>query len=194
MKKIAIITIFILVFLNFGCLSLKEAYIPQSLLTNGWYEDFGSEEKGSGFLGIGKWSTKIYKNGDVSYLSVTSMKFLIMQSKDKLLDMVEKDIKNQAEKYGIEIIESNKTYGEREILKGHKTFFVIYEGIKGTHNYRIIGEVWSCSKSGISVICMGYSDLSEIDGIEGWHRIVADPEGSIDGIVGDGLIYNVVCH
>jgi len=186
---------FLFIISNSGCLSLRESYIPQNLLTDGWYEDFGSEEKGSGFLGLSKWSTKVYRKGDVAYLSVTSVKSLIMESKEKLLEKVEDDIEKQAHKYGIEIISSSRTYGSREIAKGHKTLFVIYNGSKGGHDYKIIGEVWSCSKSGISVICMGFSDVSEVEGIKGWQKIVSDPEGSIDDLVGDdGLIYNVICH
>lgn len=185
--------LFILI-LSLGCLSLKEAYVPAELLKDGWYEDVGSEERGSAFLGIQKWSTKVYRKGDVSYLSVTSLKFIIMQSRNNLIEKVEEDIKEQAERYGIVLDDESKISGERETFKGHKTSFVIYNGTKGESTYRIIGEVWSCSKSGISVICMGFSNIDEVDGIQGWRQMVADPYGSIDGIKGEGLIYKVVCH
>jgi len=178
-----------------GCLSLKEAYVPQDLLINGWYEDFKDEEKGSSFFGMEKWSTKVYKKGEFAYLSVTSIKFIVMSGREELLEKVESDIKHQAAKYGIEVEPESRISGERKNARGHETSFVIYTGKKNSHLYRFIGEVWSCSKSGISVICMGFADISEIDGIEGWKKIVGDPEGSIEGIEdSNGLIYNVVCH
>lgn len=194
-KEIITISILLLILLNIGCLSLKEAYIPQHLLTDGWYESLGSEEKGSDILGLNKWSTKVYKNGEVSYLSVTSLKSLIMQSKEELFKRIERDIKDQADRYGIYIIDGSRISGSREVASGHRTTFILYNGTKGYHNYRIIGEIWVCSRSGTSIICMGFSDLSDVYGIYGWRKIVADPEGSIEGISGnDGLIYNVVCH
>ena len=198
MKEYYSFLVFLLLLLSIvqsGCLSLREAYVPRDLLTDGWYEDFEDEEKGSGLLGMEKWSTKVYRKGDTAYLSVTSLRFIILHDKEKLLEKVDADILNQAVKYGINMNYSSRINGKRETCEGHETVFVVYTGEKDGHEYRFIGEVWSCSKSGISVICMGYADVSEIDGIRGWKEMVEDPEGTIEGLKGEnGLIYNVVCH
>jgi len=198
MKEYYSFLVFLLLLLSIaqsGCLSLREAYVPRDLLTDGWYEDFEDEEKGSGLLGMEKWSTKVYRKGDTAYLSVTSLRFIILHDKEKLLEKVDADILNQAVKYGINMNYSSRINGKRETCGGHETVFVVYTGEKDGHEYRFIGEVWSCSKSGISVICMGYADVSEIDGIRGWKEMVEDPEGTIEGLKGEnGLIYNVVCH
>ena len=99
---------FLLSIVQSGCLSLREAYVPQDLLTDGWYEDSKDEEKGSSLLGIEKWSTKVYRKGDVAYLSVTSLRFIILHDKEELLKKVDTDIMNQAVKYGININYSSK--------------------------------------------------------------------------------------
>lgn len=197
MKKMAFL--FMVIFLLFtfysGCLSLRVAYIHDKFLNNGWIEDTGSEEEGSSLLGLEKWITKIYRKGDFAYLSLTSLKFIIVRDKNKLIEDVEEDIKQQAFKYGIAINMSSKICGQRKNAEGHDTRFVVFNGEKDGQTYKFIGEVWTCSKSGISVICMGFADVSEFEGIIGWREMVGDPKGTIEGINDpDGLIYNVVCH
>jgi len=170
------------------------AYVPDEFLTDGWHEDKGEEETGSSYFGIEKWAIKVYKRGDSS-LTVASLKTIIMIDKENLLERVENDIFSAAERYGISLDETSEIKGERWLLNGHNSLFVIYNGSKGYRHYKFIGEVWSCSKSGISVICMGLADITEIDGLQSWEKMVGDPSGIIDGITrDDALIYNVNCH
>ena len=97
--------------------------------------------------------------------------------------------------YSITIDRSSKREGDRMLGNGHESSYIIYNGTKEGKTYRMIGEVWSCTQSGVSIICMGLTDLSSVNGMINWEKIVGDPEGNIDEIDrSDGLIYNVKCH
>jgi hypothetical protein len=179
-----VVSILLSLFLLSGCLELRVAYLPDSFLTGGWHE--ADRESGSSYLGIERWTSIVYKNGE-SYLRVTTIKTLIMMDREELLKMTLEMI----ERNGYDI--SNRSGGHRVTANGHESSYVVYNGTKGFDKYKIIGEVWSCSRSGISVTCIGLAKVSEVAGLENWREIVADLEGSI-GVVGNGMIYNINCH
>ncbi|HEB37440.1 MAG TPA: hypothetical protein ENI14_02115 [Thermoplasmatales archaeon] len=188
-----IISSFLLLSLS-GCLELRVAYIPDNLLTNGWHENVEKEESGSSYFGLEKWNILVYENGDVSALTITTIKTLIMMDKEELLKKIDSDIRNTCGDYGITIEGQSKVSGSRMLVNGHESRYVIYNGTKNSEDYKIIGEVWSCSYSGISVMCIGMAKISDIKGLESWREIAGDPYGSIEGIKGEGLIYNINCH
>ncbi len=192
--KIFLGLIFTILTLSSGCLELREAYIPSNILTNGWNENIGDREQGSNYFGLEKWFSETYENKDAS-LTVTTIKTLIMMDMKKLSKKVDEDILSSCGERRITVDMNSRIQGERIIKEGHKTTFIIYNGSKEDRLYRIIGEVWSCSKSGTSIICLGIIDMSSIYGELNWEKIVGDPYGNIDDIKrDDGLIYNVNCH
>lgn len=189
-----IILLLLLIFLP-GCLTLKQAYIPDQILTEGWHENKSETEEGSNYFGFEKWYSITYENGESSSLTVTTIKTLIMMDKPDLLKKADEEMFNAASSYGITINQGSKTQGNRVLGNGHESSYVIYNGTKENRKYRMISEVWSCSKSGVSIICMGLTDLSNVNGLVNWEKIVGDPDGNIDDAErNDGLIYNVKCH
>jgi hypothetical protein len=76
---------------------------------------------------------------------------------------------------------------------------------------RFIGETWNCDKSGTSVICIGYaqvtnnSDYNSEFNLTYWAKIIGDKDGTFlqkypsyfsfgSFIDSNGLIFNVKCH
>lgn len=175
-----------------GCLSLREAYVPDYILKNGWRENTEKEERGTGLFGFEKWSIKVYEKSDVAWLTITTLKTLFLYEKKKLLDMVVKGIERECKDKEIQLEEVGG--GSRELMNGHKSKFVLFNGTDGENRYKIIGEVWACAQSGTSIMCIGMAKVSEIEGLVAWKELVRDPNGSIEGLKGEGLIYCVKCH
>lgn len=195
---IAFLIILVVIFaVVFSGNQLKQAYIPHDFLDDGWCEDLVERDSGSQFLGLGKWGSLTY-NIDcnyTTYLTITTIKTLVMMSEKELRDKTGETME-KALNIGIMLEEDTKITGERLLKNGHKTMYVIYNGIDTSKNpceqVKIIGEVWNCGKSGASVICLGFAQItdnahnnSEINTTY-WEKIVGDGE--------DGLIYNVICH
>jgi len=191
--QVAIIILITFIFLACGCLTLREAYVPDVALKDGWIEDTEKEEEGSSFLGLEKWSIKVYEKNDVAWLTVTTLKTLFLEERGKLLERVESGIRKDCKDMGINV-EEKGFKGSRELQNGHNSYFVIFNGSDGKNAYKVIGEVWSCSISGISVMCVGMAKVTELDGLIAWREIVSDPRGTIDSAKGNGLIYSVKCH
>jgi hypothetical protein len=80
-----------------------------------------------------------------------------------------------------------------------------------TEQVRFIGETWNCDKSGTSVICIGYaqvtnnSDNNSGVNLKYWAKIIGDKDGTFlqkypsyfsfgSFIDSNGLIFNVKCH
>ena len=199
-KKILIIVTFILLLiLTFsGCVTLSRAYIPDSIINNGWHENTALRNTGSQFLGLEKWSSSTYEiNGKYpATLTVTTLKTLILpdegELQNRITETIEETFKNR-----IQLNES--IVGERTIVKQHKTIYTLYNGtdkIDGK-KVKIIGEVWNCGSSGTSIICIGFAYISDadIENTENWEKIVMDPQATIENIIGEeGLIYNIACH
>jgi hypothetical protein len=202
---IIIVVIFAVVFSNN---QLNTAYIQHDFLGVNWCEDIGERDSGSQLLGLEKFSSLTYRiDGKYpAYLTIMTIKTLVMMSENELRDKTAESIEQTLEK-GIVVDKATEVSGGRILKNEHNTMYVMYDGNDTSKNppekIKIIGEVWSCGTSGISIICIGIAqitdnlhDNSEVN-ISHWEKIVRDNVGTF-GIAGfhgeDGLIYNVICH
>jgi hypothetical protein len=204
-KHIWILIMIILLTLTIlsGCVNIKCAYIPDEILSNGWYENLSLRNTGLHFLGMEKWCSSVYeyKGKYSSSLTVTTIKSLLLADEDEMNEKTQEIIENNFIE-NIQLNVSTKITGERTLYNSHKTKYIIYEGIDviKKNKIKIIGEVWNCGVSGSSVICIGIAYISDeekplIYNIENWEKIIVDPIGSIENHTGEnGLIYNINCH
>jgi hypothetical protein len=186
-----------------GCININCAYIPDSVNTGGWIENLSLRNTGSQFLGLEKWCGSVYEINSKypAYLTVTTLKTLVLNDEEELQRITIEIIENTFQD-SIQINENTKITGERTLQKTHKTMYMIYNGKDITNNnkIKIIGEVWNCGTSGISIICIGIAYISSNDNptnenTENWRKIVMDPNGTIGNFTGEeGLIYNIYCH
>lgn len=186
-----------------GCVSIDCAYIPDLIINDGWYENLSLRNTGSQFLGFEKWCGSVYEiNGKYpASLTVTTLKTLILtdeeELKKKTIETIEKTFQDS-----IELNESTKIKGERTLLKNHRSIYMIYQAkdVNKNEKINIIGEVWNCGTSGVSIICIGIAYITNnenptVENTDNWEKIVMDPGGKIGNFTGDnGLIYNVNCH
>ena len=206
---IAFLIILVVIFaVVFSGNQLKQAYIHNDFLDDGWCEDLVERDSGSQFLGLEKWGSLTYKIdcNYTTYLTITTIKTLVMMSEKELRDKTGETMK-KALNIEIMLEEDTKIKGERLLKNGHKTMYIVYNGTdtskKPYEQVKIIGEVWNCGKSGTSIICLGFAQItdnahsnSEINTTY-WEKIVRDKKGTFgtEGFQGeDGLIYNVICH
>jgi hypothetical protein len=182
------------------------AYIPNTILTDGWYENQALRETGTQILGLEKWCSITYeKTGRYpASLTVTTLKTLILMDEQELLDKTRVTL-TASLPANIIINESTIIEGDRMVLMNHKTHFIAYDGVDTSNalneTVKLIGEIWNCPTSGISIICTGIAyitnntDDPNIEHTENWETIVQDPNGVITPQTGkNGLIYNVICH
>ena len=206
---IAFLIILVVIFaVVFSGNQLKQAYIHHDFLDDGWCEDLVERDSGSQFLGLEKWGSLTYKIdcNYTTYLTITTIKTLVMMGEKELRDKTGETME-KALNVGIILEEDTKITGDRLLKNGHKTMYIIYNGTDTSKNpceqVKIIGEVWNCGKSGTSIICLGFAQItdnahnnSKINTTY-WEKIVGDKEGTFgtEGSQGeDGLIYNVICH
>jgi len=186
-----------------GCVNIKCAYIPDEILSNGWYENLSLRNTGLHFLGMEKWCSSVYelKGKYPASLTLTTIKSILLADEDEINKKIQKIIKENF-KDNIQLNESTRITGERTLINSHKTKYIIYEGLDiiKKNKIKIIGEVWNCGISGSSIICIGIAYISNeenpfVEYIENWKKIVIDPNGSIENLIGqNGLINNVICH
>ncbi len=206
---IAFLIILVVIFaVVFSGNQLKQAYIHHDFLDGGWCEDLVERDSGSQFLGLEKWGSLTYKIdcNYTTYLTITTIKTLVMMGEKELRD---KTGETMEKALNVEIMpeEDTKITGGRLLKNGHKTMYIVYNGTDTSKNsyeqIKIICEVWNCGKSGTSVICLGFAQItdnahnnSEINTTY-WEKIVGDKKETF-GTEGfqreDGLIYNVICH
>jgi len=186
---------------------LKQAFIHHDFLDENWCEDLEERDGVSQFFleRLGSFTYKIDCN-HTAYITITTIKNLVMMNEKELRDKTSETIEKALE-MGIMLDKDIKIMGERLLKNGHKTMYVIYNGNDTSKNpierVKIIGEVWNCGKSGTSVICLGFAqitdnahNISEIN-TKYWGKIVGDEEGTFgvkDFQREDGLIFNVICH
>lgn len=208
----ALIAVFIIVVVIFAVLfsnnQLNTAYIHHDFLGMDWCENIGERDSGSQLLGLEKFSSLTYRiDGKYpAYLTIMTIKTLVMMSENDLRDKTAETIEQTLEK-GIVVDKTTEVSGGRILKNEHNTMYVMYDGNDTSKNppekIKIIGEVWNCGTSGTSVICIGVAQItdnlhenSEIN-ISHWEKIIRDNVGTF-GIAGfrgeDGMIYNVICH
>lgn len=203
------IFIFIVVFLAviWPSPQLSPAYVSDEFLCNGWSEDLDERSCVFQTFGFDKWCSLTYRINDSypAYLSVTTFKTLFMINEDDLeLKTIESIMENACQQ-GIFIDNNTKISGTRILENGHITKYVTFKGNDTLKNpierIKIIGEVWNCGTSGISIICIGVAqvtdhahNISDLN-VNNWKKIVTDDIGSIEGFFGEeGLIFNLKCH
>jgi hypothetical protein len=207
-----IIAVFIIAVVFFAVVfssnQINTAYIEHDYLGVDWCEDIGERDSGSQLLGLERFSILTYRvdNKYPAYLTIMTIKTFVMMSENDLRDKTVELIEQALEKVLV-VDKSTEISGGRMLKNGHNTMYVIYDGNDTSKNppeqIKIIGEVWSCGKSGTSVICIGVAQItdnlhgnSEVN-ISHWEKIVRDEAGSFgsENLLGeDGLIYNVICH
>jgi hypothetical protein len=202
---IVLLILYILFFLNND---LNVAFINDEFLDNEWYENLEYREINSKLFGLENWVSLRYETDKIykCYLTITTIKSLFLLDENELHYKINEEIESIFEN-GVEIDKNSKISGERFLKNGHKSLFSIYDGFDNTKNssekIKVIIEVWNCGIEGKSIICMGYSQLSDnyhknsdINTIY-WEKIVGDMKGTfgIDNFIrNDALIYNVICH
>lgn len=209
------IIIVIVLAIAFSGRELFPAYVPYNV-RGGWDEDIDERRGDSQLLGLESWCSFTYRNNNSSYpayLTVTTMKTFFMMNENELMEKTRETIIEKASKQGINITETKK--GERKLQNGHKTMYIVYNGTESSENVseqvKFIGETWNCEKSGNSIICIGYIQVtdnahnnSELN-LKYWAKIICDKEGTFveeyestdffdDFIDPTGLIFNVKCH
>lgn len=211
-----IIIVIILTFVFSGS-DYTPAYVPYDIRDE-WYEDINERRSDSQFFGLESWSSYTYRNTNdshPSYLTVTTMKSFFMMNENELKDKTRKTIIEKASEQNITINEKTLISGERVLKNGHRTMYVIYNGTYNSsnniENVKFIGETWNCDKSGTSIICIGYSQVTDktinksVLNLRFWAKIVGDKEGTFmenyrttdfydDFLDINGLLYNVKCH
>lgn len=194
------ITIFLMLMAT-GCVELKTAYIPPEVLPNEWIEVTSLKNTGIEFLGLEKWSSVTYEiQGEIdASLTVTTINTLVLTDEDELIDHVNATINSIfKDRFSLTL----EIEDSRDLSTQHTSKYMIYTGENCSTNgsVRIIGEVWNCGVTGVSVICLGFVFTSSnssvlINRTIPWSMIIGDPGGSIDGHVNEsGLIYSVRCH
>lgn len=202
-KKILItVTVMLILLVTFsGCVTLSRAYVPDSIVSDGWHENTALRNTGSQFLGLEKWSSSTYEiNGKYpASLTVTTVKSLVLPDegdlKNRITETIEETFQNRVQL-------NDSIVGERTLLEQHTTMYILYNGTDKVNDekVKIIGEVWNCGTSGTSIICIGFAyitdaDDPDIENTENWQKIVMDPQGKVEGNIGEeGLIYNINCH
>jgi hypothetical protein len=197
-----VIFLFLLTFFS-GCVSIKYPHIPDMILSNGWYENTSLRNTGIQFLGLEKWCSSVYEiHGKYpASLTVTALKTLFLTNENELFKKTLQSIEDTFQKQ-VTINESTQITGTRVVEKNHQTMYVVYDGLSTKYNEKIklIGEVWNCGSSGISLICIGLAyitnnDFPDLEYTENWKKIIMDSFGIIENVSGEnGLIYNIQCH
>jgi hypothetical protein len=201
---VIILVIFIFIISNS---QFTPAYVPDSFLEDTWTESLEDRNSGSQLLGLSKWYSLTYEvKGDYpAYLTVASFKNFLMMNEDELKDKTMETIEKETLAQGLDIDLVSRIDGERILKNNHKTMYIIYTGNDSTKDpvekIKIIGEVWNCGQSGVSIICIGVAQITDFahnNSVENtiyWEKILRDENGKIDDSQGeDGLINNVLCH
>jgi hypothetical protein len=192
-----IILIVIILTVFFSSNDMTKAFIEDNVLGSMWHEDIEERTDKSQLFGLENFASFTYKNSNQTYpayVTVTSIKLLFMMNEDDLLKTTENTL-DEASEQGIYIEKDTKTSGFRELVNGHKTTYIMYNGSDNSkepsERIKIIGESWNCGSSGTSIICIGVAQItdnannnSKIDTTY-WEKIIGEK---------NGLISNVKCH
>jgi hypothetical protein len=222
MKAVArrrLIGLVLLAALTAGCVSLTPAGVPVQALddgsNNGWEADPANSTGVSG-----GWTQKQAVNaylddadddrGHPGRMSVHSLRTLLSPDREELRDRVRTQLRENAENNGLEL-ESQTSEGQRELANGARSYYVGFNATAQTEGsvfasdaeVRILGEVFRCT-GGATVVVTGSAQVSESESVGGvqtsedrdprtWAEIVRDPQGTIDGHRGQGLVYRIAC-
>jgi len=208
-----IVIILIIITIIFSSNSITEAYIDDKYISDGWSEDINDRDYGERLFGLEKQASFTYRINDnyPAYVSVTTIKTLFMMNEKELFDKTIETIMTETKNQNILLNASSEITGSRVLNNTHKTNYVIYDGTDNSKNIseeiKIIGESWNCARSGTSIICIGYAQITDNAGnntsisLNNWARILKDKDGTFINVYGsnifqgeNGLIFNVICH
>jgi hypothetical protein len=207
-----------------GCLGLDPAQVPADLVQggggNGWrFNDTASDdEPQSRSFGLVRFQSLSYEDkgdegGYPARLSLTTLRTVLAPSEEDLRDRARTRVRERAAASGITLEDDPET-GSRILASDYESLYFVYDGnatqAEGDFFTRdapvkILGEVWTCSSSRTSVAVVGLAQVADVRYVGGnaiveepddrnWREIVADPDGSIEGVTGrDGLVYNMEC-
>ncbi|MEF8880143.1 MAG: hypothetical protein V5A64_07130 [Candidatus Thermoplasmatota archaeon] len=203
LTTVFIITVIILAVL-FSGRGLYTARISSTdqVLEDKWYLE-EDRQHGEDFLGLEQWSSLAYVNENETYpayLTVTTIKTLFMMGEKELYEKTRQTILDKTKDQNITIDKKTEKSGGRVLNDGHQTSYLIFNGTdSSSEKIKIIGESWNCDKSGTSIICIGFAQVTNnnVSHYGFWKKIIRDSSGSFgkNGYMGDdGLIFNVKCH
>lgn len=214
-----LVTAAVLLVSTSGCVGLTPAEVPGSALDvgsgNGWTRnDDGFEEVSGGVLQ--KQAQRAYHDravddeGFPGNLTVISIATLLSPDREDLKDRVREQLAEQARQSGLELDDQVRE-GQRRVADGALSFFIVFNGTatEGDGLYtegmrvKILGEVFRCT-GGPTVVATGSAQVEGTEQIgdvqtdrrydpETWAEIVRDPEGTIEGFTGAGLVYRIAC-
>ena len=188
--------------------NLELAYVPNSVLGSQWHEDLNERIIESNPFDIEKFGRLVYKNDGSypAYISITTIKSFFMFEEEDL----QKKITDAIELTSLDSIlldNDSKLLGRRTLENGHESLFIIYNGTDKTNlrdeDIKIIGEVWNCGISGISIVCVGVAQITDnthnnsMNFFDNWIKIIKDEAGTFGAELftgDDGLIANIICH
>ena len=201
-----VILICIVLVVSSGCVSVTNAYIPSAVLTDGWYENTALRNTLTQFLGLEQVLSVTYEvqGSFPASLTVMTLKSLVLMDEAELQKKT-RDTIFTTMKASIELNSTPRLTGERVLLNGHRTMYMVFSGIdtanESAGKVNVIGEVWNCATSGTSIICIGIAytthtmNQSTTTNTTNWKKIVIDKDTSIDYFKGEnGLIPHVICH
>lgn len=205
-----------------GCVELAPARIPDRLIEgrggNGWEKNLTASQEEPEGGAFSKSQALVYEDrrSDEGYpgtLTVSTLRTLMRPTEERVRDVVQEKIREEAESRGLRI-EGAPATGERKLANGETSLWFLYNGTVEssggffqTRNARmkIYGEVFQCAQQKTVVAIVGLAQITDVRSVGGvqlpseadpttWREIAADPRGSIEGIRGsDGLAYNVAC-
>jgi len=211
------VIIVIIIAILFSNTNLISAYVPSNVLGDDWIEKHNERDQGSKFFGLESWNSFTYRNDNISYpayLTVTTMKTIFMMDENDLIEKTKETIFKETSKQNISINRESENNGQRILKNGHKTRYIVFNGTEYfSNNYseeiKFIGEAWNCEKSGTSIICIGFAQITSKNNsdlnLTYWADIISDKFGVFakkyknkafydDFFDINGLIYNVKCH
>lgn len=220
MARLGLAAVLIACLLTAGCVSLAPSEVPDSSLDastgNGWRYDPANSSDVSGGL-FSKRAVNAYidraedDQGHPGRLTVLSLRGLLSPDREELRDRVNESLRENAQRNGLEL--SSKTHeGQRDLANGARSFFITFNATAESEDsvfasdadVRILGEVFRCT-GGATVVVTGSAQVSESESVGGvqtsgetdpktWAEIVRDPQGTIGGFRGQGLVYTLACR
>jgi len=144
------------------------AIVEFEYLTEGW-DDSGEHFYDEGIFDLEKQASIKYGLDDdyvySAFLRVTTIKTLFTMSEEELLEKTKETIIQSATEKNITLNKTSMFKSSRVLDNGHKTTYIIYSGAITSNNYSeqivIIGETWNCARSGTSIICIGFAQITD---------------------------------
>ncbi|MHB8586925.1 MAG: hypothetical protein ACYDDF_13940 [Thermoplasmatota archaeon] len=200
-----------------GCFEIPAGNIPTSVLhTLGWVENTTADQSQSDPTGIFRTEVRVYEHAAQSgtyggHLFIETTRAIFAPSAASLRDAIETRVRDQAQSEGIDISGAAHN-GSRTNGDHRSTQWFTFSGnatssttvFTANSAVRVVGEVWDCPEDRVVVAAVGLAQVDSVQTIGGipvttnpstqtWDSIIADPSASIEGVQGNGLLYNAVC-